>query len=78
MTVRPPDIIGCAGGHCMLNLEELPRRGDTVLAVSSSDDRKLWPQLRRLHPDLMIVSTEGLMLSVMQQQLMLKAHRFKC
>lgn len=61
----------------MLAPELLARRGDTVIAVSDGADRDLWPQLRLAHPGLLIVSTEGVMMSVIRQQLILKPYRLK-
>lgn len=63
------EIVECSGG----------KYGDSALIKCKSDakavlithkkDKKLWPDYRRAHPDIQIVSSEGFMQSVVQQKI---------
>lgn len=71
-------IITCASGHSILQFDTgEPRHGDTVIGISCTSDRDLWPKLQKRHPNILIISTEGLMLSVMQHRINFKPYKLK-
>lgn len=53
----------------MQQLLEHPRQGDTVLAVSTKEDKRDWIAIKKMFPRITIINTEGFMMSIMQQRL---------
>lgn len=69
-TKPPPEelqlIMASAGGRVIKFPSQSPKHADKVFVVSHVDDKQMWPKMRELYPSIMIISTEGFMLSVMQ------------
>lgn len=69
--VPPPEeiaaIVKCAGGKHSSDISYGVESKAIKFAISSQSDAKLWKQIRKLHPGIPIISTEGLMRNVLAQ-----------
>ncbi|XP_053682968.1 mediator of DNA damage checkpoint protein 1-like isoform X2 [Sabethes cyaneus] len=69
-TKPPPEelqlIVTSAGGRVIKFPSQQPKHADKLFAVSDQQDKAVWPKLQERYPQIEIISTEGLMLSVMQ------------
>ncbi|XP_055378487.1 arrestin domain-containing protein F-like [Condylostylus longicornis] len=65
-------IIRCAGGTII----NQTKASKLIYAVSDKKDSSLWPTLRSNYDNLIIIKTEGVLLSIMQHRNRLDDHKF--
>lgn len=63
------NIIKCAGGRCVGQLQELPVHKKKIIVVSAVTDSTLWPNIKLKFPDAVIIDTEGFMTSILKQKI---------
>lgn len=64
------EIVECSGGKYGGDIASIKRKPNTkIVLITHKKDKKLWPSYRSRHPDIQIVSSEGFMQSVVQQEI---------
>lgn len=63
------EIVECAGGKYANSASMKRKPKAKAVLITHKKDKKLWPDYRRYHPDVQIVSSEGFMQSIVQQKI---------
>jgi hypothetical protein len=71
------EIISCAGGTVLTKPKDAALDERKVMVVADPADSKTFGAYRAAHPNVKIISTEGLMLSVMQHEIKLNGYELK-
>lgn len=62
-------IVKCAGGKHSNDIKYGIESKAKKIVISSQSDAKMWKEIRKLHPGVPIITTEGLMRNVLAQQI---------
>lgn len=63
------EIVECSGGKYGGSATMKRKPNTKFVLITHKKDKKLWPNYRSRYPDIQIVSSEGFMQSVVQQEI---------
>lgn len=66
------ELVRCGGGEFLFNPPAKFESNDRVVLVTEKDDNRLWRKYQRMYGDIMIVSSDGFMQSILQQKVNFK------
>lgn len=71
------ELVRCGGGEFLFNPPDKFAFSDRVVLITEKDDNRLWRKYQRMYDDIRIVSSEGFMQSILQQQINFKYYTLR-
>lgn len=64
------EIVRCAGGEFILNPTVQHKSDRKIVLITEKKDKKLWKKYQDFYKNIVIVSSEGFMQSIMRQKIL--------